>query len=75
MRVLIVSHTYISPINRNKWITLAQKHPDVTLQVIFPKQWPTCLFNHVATINEDEHQQNCVFEALNTFKTGNELLY
>ncbi len=75
MRVLVVSHTYISPINRDKWKMLAQRHPDVSLMVIFPKRWPTCLFQHKAQISQNELSDNCSFMALDSFKEGNELLY
>jgi len=74
MKVLIVSHTYISAVNRDKWNVLAQRYPQVQLIVIFPKRWPSCLFMHQATASI--HQEtNCSFIALDTFKEGNELLY
>ena len=75
MRVLIVSHTYISTINRDKWKILARDHNDLELMVIFPKHWPTCLFVHQAQISVDEQTENCTFVALDTTKAGNELLY
>ncbi len=75
MRVLVVSHTYISPINRDKWKVMAQSHPDVTLKVVFPQRWPTCLFNHEAYIAEHENSANCIFHVLPTSHEGNELLY
>ena len=42
MRVLIVSHTYIAPINRAKLDALAQY---TTLDAIIPKHWPDALFD------------------------------
>lgn len=75
MRVLVVSHTYISPINRDKWKVLAQRYKDLTLMVVFPKHWPTCLFTHQAQISVDEQLQNCTFLALDTLRAGNEILY
>lgn len=75
MRVLVISHTYISPINRDKWHTFAMLHKDVSLMVVFPSYWPACLFNHQAHINHQEQLDNCTFLALPAFKTGNELLY
>lgn len=75
MRVLVISHTYISPINRDKWKVLAVSQPDLTLMVVFPKHWPTCLFTHQAEILPEEQTNNCTFVALDTIKQGNELLY
>lgn len=75
MRVLVVSHTYISPINRDKWKILARDHKDLVVMVVFPKHWPTCLFTHQADIGADEQSDNCTFVALDTVKEGNEILY
>lgn len=75
MRVLVVSHTYISNINRDKWKILARNHKDLTLKIVFPKHWPTCLFTHEAEIGDDEQSENCTFVALDTIKEGNEILY
>lgn len=75
MKVLVISHTYISPINRDKWKILAQRHPTTNIKVIFPKRWPTTLFDHRADIAPDEQTNNCSFQAIDTHKEGNELLY
>lgn len=77
MKVLVISHTYISVINRDKWKVFAQRHPDISLTVIFPTQWPSCLFSHdVATENlADQNSINCSFHALPARRTGNEVRY
>ena len=75
MNVLVISHTYITPINRDKWKLLASRYNDVMLTVIFPKKWPTHLFNHQAKILEDENTDNCSFQALDAFNEGNEIKY
>lgn len=49
MRVLIVSHTYIAPINRAKLKALAQH---VTLDVIIPNRWHDDLFDLQARDSE-----------------------
>ncbi len=77
MKVLVISHTYISAINRDKWKVLAQRHPDITLTVLFPTQWPSCLFTHdVASENlTDQNTHNCSFLALPVYNAGNEVRY
>jgi L-malate glycosyltransferase len=75
MKVLVVSHTYVASINREKWQVLAALNPDLTLMVVFPRLWPTHLFVHHANIGVDEQQKNCTFLALDTIKEGNELSY
>lgn len=75
MRVLVVSHTYISPVNRDKWKILAKQHSDVQLTIVFPKHWPTCLFVHKDSDQDKESTGNCSFVSLDTIKEGNELLY
>lgn len=75
MNVLIVSHTYISPINRDKWTTMTSLNPDINLTVIFPKQWPSCIFSHHANPDEQKNTNRCSFVALDTHREGNELLY
>ncbi len=75
MNIVIIGHTYISPINRKKWVVLAQLYPALNITIIFPSTWPTTLFNHVAEISDEYYLPNCRFVALNARKTGNELLY
>jgi len=76
MRVLIVSHTYISPINRRKWQVLASLFSEVNITVIFPLVWPTTIFNHKAEADLTQFNSvNCNFIALKVFKAGNEVLY
>ncbi|KKQ32822.1 MAG: Glycosyl transferase, group 1 [candidate division TM6 bacterium GW2011_GWF2_37_49] len=76
MRVLVISHTYIAPINRKKWQSLSFLFPEVDLRIIFPNYWPTTIFKHKA---EDDlsayNSDSCTFLSLDTFKAGNEVLY
>ncbi len=77
MNVLVVSHTYISQINRDKWKIFAKQHLDIKIKVIFPNRWPSQLFNH--SINEkvlkEESSSQCSFEALPVYFAGNEVRY
>ncbi len=75
MKVLVISHTYISQINRDKWKILANRHKDLTIKVIFPHEWPTHLFKHKAHIKPEENLNNCTFSALQSFKVGDERSY
>lgn len=75
MKVLVIGHTYISPINRDKWKALAIRHPDIMLSVVMPKHWPSTLFTHEARIDHEPQLANCTFSAFDTQKEGNELLY
>lgn len=76
MRILVVSHTYITPINRKKWQTLALLFPNVDITVVFPDKWSSILFNHKVESNLSFFDsKNCKFVALKAFKTGNEVLY
>jgi len=75
MKVLVISHTYIAPINREKWTTLAQLYNMVEITVIVPKKWPGVLFSHEAKDLSVDTTKNCTFIALDTFKAGNEMIY
>lgn len=74
MKVLVVSHTYITPINREKWTSLAQQFSDVTIDVVFPDRWPSCLFDHVAQEPAHDHDR-CRFHAIKAYSVGNEVRY
>lgn len=39
MKILVVSHTYIVDINREKFRTLAQLKPDIKVTIVVPKKW------------------------------------
>lgn len=75
MKVLVVSHTYIAQVNRDKWKVLAQNHSDVMLKVVFPLRWSGCLMTHDAGVLTSENLPNCEFIALDGFKFGNEMTY
>ena len=77
MKILVISHTYITPINRDKWKVLAQKYHLLSLKVVFPTQWPTHLFTHTAPTNSTtkENSSNCEFIPLEAFNVGNEVRY
>lgn len=75
MKVLIISHTYITKINREKWKILAQHHPEIQLMVIVPKTWPGHLYHHEAGDLEVESFSNCSFLALDAIYVGNERKY
>jgi glycosyltransferase involved in cell wall biosynthesis len=75
MKVLIISHTYIAAINRDKWKTFAMMYPHCEIKVLFPSLWPTHLFTHLAEKVEDDNLINCQFVAIRAFNVGNEVLY
>ncbi len=76
MRVLVVSHTYITPINRKKWQVFASLYPNIQINVLFPKQWRATLFNHKVEPDLSIFDlPNCKFISMCTFKSGNEVLY
>jgi L-malate glycosyltransferase len=75
MKVLVVSHTYIAPINRDKWKILVENHPNIEMKVIFPSNWPGELFDAKADNVSESKIHNCEFINIDCFFTGNEMLY
>jgi len=75
MKVLVVSHTYIAPVNRDKWKALALNYSDVTLKVVFPTRWPGNLMQHESGDLGPENLPKCEFIALDGFNFGNEMTY
>jgi len=75
MKVLVISHTYITRINRDKWKEVAKLHPDSSLTIVFPKSWPGNLYEHKAENLQEDALPNCTFIALDAFYMGNEMLY
>ncbi len=53
MNVLVISHTYITRIGREKWRELARLY-DVNLRIIVPSVWKDYLF----TIRADDHRDD-----------------
>ena len=75
MKVLVISHTYIAKVNREKWRVLAEQQLGLKIKVIFPKTWNDALFKLQAKNYMKDNLPNCKFVALPAFKTGNEILY
>lgn len=75
MKILVVSHTYIASINREKWKVFAQKYKDSQIKVLIPKNWPASLFDISAGNCAQDNLNNCEFISLDTRKAGNEVLY
>jgi L-malate glycosyltransferase len=75
MKILVISHTYIAPINREKWKVFAKEYNDSIVKVLIPKFWPATLFNIDAGNCSKDNLNNCEFISLKTRKTGNEVLY
>lgn len=75
MKIVIISHTYITEINRTKWKTLVELYPDVEMRVIFPTTWKGALFNHTIDEQNDSYTSRCTFTSLPAFLTGNEMVY
>ena len=40
MRLLVVSHSYMEPLPRQKWMALRDVDPDIEILVITPHRWP-----------------------------------
>lgn len=72
---MVIGHTYIAPINRDKWKAFAQRYPDTEVQVIIPNVWHDTLFTLKAEGCDDDNLPNCRFISLPIFKSGNEVLY
>lgn len=53
MNILVISHTYITRVGREKWRALARLY-DVNLRIIVPTVWKDYLF----TIRHDEHRDD-----------------
>ena len=53
MNVLVISHTYITKVGREKWRELARNH-DVNLKIVVPTVWKDYLF----TIRYDEQRDD-----------------
>lgn len=75
MKVLIISHTYISPVNRTKWLELARQYPEADLTVLIPNQWKTSFFDVDGSSANKDSIKNCRFISLKAYFTGNEQLY
>ena len=72
---MVVSHTYITTLNRDKWKVFTTQYPDTSLTLVFPQHWPSTLFTHKASIDPLEQTANYTPIALPTQREGNELLY
>ena len=75
MNVLVISHTYISPVNRTKWLELAKHHPETHLTVLIPNRWKTSFFDIEGSVSDKDNTKNCHFVSLPAYITGNEQLY
>lgn len=71
----MIGHAYIAKINRLKWKILANKYQDLELKILIPKVWPAALFKIESGDLSKDNLKNCQFIALNTFYSGNEVLY
>lgn len=75
MKILVIGHTYIAPINREKWKVFSNKFPCDEILVLIPKKWKATLFDIDSGDLEKYSTKNCKFIALDIFKSGNEVLY
>lgn len=74
MKLLVVGHTYIAPINREKWLALARQFPDDEITVVIPNEWPDALFTLTAG-DCSAPLNNLTFEPLMVQRAGNEVTY
>lgn len=75
MKILVVGHAYIAPINREKWKVFATLHPADEITVVMPHLWQDALFTLSATETETDSSLNCTFIALPAKGTNNEVRY
>lgn len=75
MNILVISHTYISPVNRTKWLVLAKQHPELQITVLIPHRWKTSFFEVESKGVALENVRNCKFISMHAYFAGNELLY
>ncbi|MFA6232673.1 MAG: glycosyltransferase family 4 protein [Bacteroidota bacterium] len=68
MNVLVISHTYITRVGREKWRELARLH-DVNLKIIVPTVWKDYLFTIRA---EDHRDEELDIKALPVMFSGKE---
>lgn len=73
--ILIISHTYIVPINRIKWQRLVACFNDVSLTMVVPRRWPTHIFTHEARIAAIEQHERLKIVVLEVVNAGNEIAY
>jgi len=72
MRVLLVSHTYVARINRQKIYALVEEAPDIEITVVTPKEWSDDLLTHES---EPETGERVRFVPLGSVLTGYESAY
>jgi L-malate glycosyltransferase len=62
MRILVVSHTYIVDLNREKFRALAKLHPDIEVAIVVPRRWkPGGVQNKII---ESEYLQEGSFQVI-----------
>ncbi|MBL4587977.1 glycosyltransferase family 4 protein [Candidatus Babeliales bacterium] len=74
MKILIIGHAYIAPINQEKWTTFARLNHDDQLTVVFPEKWKDSLFSQTKTETEPLFS-NCTFIGLPAYNTWQEIKY
>lgn len=74
MKLLVVGHAYIAPINREKWIAFARQFPQDDVTVIIPTTWPDVMFTLTAG-DTSADCPNLTFKALPARRAGNEVTY
>lgn len=75
MKVLVIGHAYITPINRDKWKALVKQDERITLDIIVPVKWPGALFNHEVMAGIIEEGVRYRVHALPVYCAGNEVRY
>ena len=65
MKILVIGHTYINPINHGKWLTWSKRFPEDDLCIITPKKWKDSL--HFVQAKNDLHEKNLQIRSFKTF--------
>jgi glycosyltransferase involved in cell wall biosynthesis len=75
MKILVIGHAYIAPINQEKWKTFARLNPHDQVTVIFPMEWHDQLFTLEQENKQKTREQNCTFIGLPASYSGLEIKY
>jgi glycosyltransferase involved in cell wall biosynthesis len=72
MRILIVSHTYIVDLNREKWRQLARLYPDCEVAIAIPRRWRPGGVQNQTIVSESQREGNFQIRAIANFSENNQ---
>jgi len=74
MKILVVGHAYLAPINRKKWDVYANIFPEDEVVVVTPSFWNDALFD-VALVESNTATTRVTYKHVPVSRPGNEVLY